>query len=175
MTKRKSVRKVRAQSSEEGYLQADFKKIMGRNDKLLIGLVSGVILILLIVTGILLFGRGKQIDQDNANLPASSQPIPTKKVLTPYPSIPPTTDFTVVINERRIYPADITITHGYSVILLNIGQKDLDIVGATPKDAMLNVGVIKNGEEKQIKFETAGVYKFKNQAQKDQIGTITVR
>lgn len=146
---------------------------MNKNEKIIMGLLVGGIVTFLILSIVLLFGRGGQSLEETTqtNIPAT----PTVKVLTtPYPTIPPTTDFYMQVNEKRFYPDNVTIERGRSVTILNIGSASTTVTPTTQGNAY-EFGTIAVSEEKVVKFDQPGVYRYTRTGQPDQILTITVK
>lgn len=145
---------------------------MNRNEKIIMGLLVGGIVTFLILSIILLFGRGGKSLEDVSQPDATT--TPTVKVLTtPYPTIAPVTDFYMQVNEDRFYPDAVGITKGHAVTILNIGKGSTTITPTTQGNTK-DFGVIEQGEEKTVKFDEPGVYRYTRTGKPDQILTITV-
>lgn len=120
------------------------------------GVLIGGILIFLILSLILLFGGKRE------ELPPLPQSVdPNQRVnTTPYPTIPPIENMTVLINERRLNPSDVTIKAGNMVSFFNIGTSAVTIQGADANSGFLNFTVPAN-ETYEYTFRNAGTYTYR--------------
>src|SRR4029079_6910371 len=124
--------------SEEGFISNELRRTMNKNEKIIMGILVGGIVIFLALSILVLFGKGKE--NLVGNLPTSTLG-PTKKVnLTPYPTIPVVKDSTVMINSRRFNPATVTIPAGGFIDFLNIDQAAITIEANDGNSSMLNIG-----------------------------------
>lgn len=156
--------------SQDGYISTDVKKIMGKNEKVIMGVLVGGIVVFLILSVVLLFGRGKQ------QLPTSIFPTksPEERVnTTPYPTIPPIKDMTVMVNERRLNPPDVSIKAGNYVSFFNIGDSTITIEGVDANSAFLNFSVA-TSDVREVKFSNPGKYTYRVKGNPKLVGTITI-
>lgn len=164
---------TRKDESQEGFVAEIPVKTMNKNEKIIMGILVGGIIVFLVLSIIILFGKGRK-SIDEANLPKST-PTPAVKVLTtPYPTIPPITDYFMQVNEKRFYPDVVDITKGHKVTILNIGKAAITITPTT-KGNTFDFGTIEQGKEKSINFDTPGVYRYTRTGKPDQSLIITVR
>ncbi len=126
----------------------------------------------LILSIVVLFGKGGKIttQPNELEVPANER---VKVLTTPYPTIPPITDFYMQVNEKRFYPDTVRIKKGHNVTIINIG-KTVTTISPTIADSAHDFGKIEPSEEKVIQFDTAGVYRYTRSEKPDQILTITV-
>jgi hypothetical protein len=165
-------RRRHSNTSQEGFVSNELKHTMNKNEKIIMGILLGGIIILLVLSIFVLFKKDTRI------VPVTPTAVVTPTVavaITPYPTIPPIADYTMQVNERRFYPDTVNIKAGHSVIIINIGQTDTDIEPTDKKNVSLAFGLIKPGEQKSIKFNRAGVYIYTRSEKPDQRLTITVR
>lgn len=149
-------------------------KSMNKNEKIIMGILVGGILIFLGLSLVVLFGKGKnEVSKTN---PAGIAPTPTIMILTtPYPTLPPITDFYMQVNEKMFYPLEVAITKGHAVTILNIGKAATTITPTIKSDGAGDFGTIASGEEKAVTFAKEGVYRYTRTGKPDQTLTITVR
>jgi plastocyanin len=160
------------EEGQKGFISDAFKRTMNKNEKIIMGLLVGGIVTFLILSIIVLFGRGGQSLEEITGTPAVT--TPTVKVLTtPYPTVPPVTDFLMQVNEKRFYPDAVSIAAGHNVTILNIGSSPTTITPTTQGNTQ-DFGTIAPGEEKVVMFDKAGVYRYTRTGVPDQILTITV-
>lgn len=162
------------QSSQEGYISSELKQAMSRNEKIIMGALIGGILIFLVIAILLLF-RQKDEGADITVPPAISGGTEEKVVLTPYPTIPPIENMTVVVNNRRFNPSSFSIPRGGTVDFLNMGTEPITIEGADGQSSMLNLGTIQPTEINGVTFDTPGTYRFRTSQNPQQIGVITIQ
>lgn len=160
-------------AEQKGFISNTFQRTMNKNEKIIMGLLVGGIVTFLILSIIVLFGRGgKEVEETTT--PANSS-TPTVKILTtPYPTIPPVTDFYMQVNEKRFYPDAVSIKKGHTVTILNIGSKATKITPTTQGNTK-DFGTIEPSEEKVVTFDQPGVYRYTRTGQPDQYLTITVQ
>lgn len=158
--------------SEKGFISNNLRRTMNKNEKIIMGVLVGGIVTFLVLSIIVLFGRNGKLSNTPTATPTST--VPTVKVLTtPYPTIPPITDFFMQVADDRFYPDALSIRKGHKVIILNIHTSGITInpsAGATSYD----FGRIESGDEKEINFDKAGVYRYTRSGKADQTLTITV-
>lgn len=95
--------------------------------------------------------------------------------ITPYPTIPPITDMSVMINSRRFNPKTVTINHGNHVGFQNISDTPMTLEAGDANSKMLNIGPIGSGDEMILKFDQPGVYTYKNAANPKETGTVIIK
>ncbi len=167
---RKNAHKKHAHADEQGYISTDLKRIMSRNEKIIMGVLVGGIVIFLILSVILLFGKGSQVTSPST--PVTT--LPTQRVnTTPYPTIPPIKDMTVMINARRLNPQSVTIKAGNNISFFNIGTDSVVIEGADSKSSFLNFTVAV-ADAKDVKFTNPGTYTYKVKGT-NLVGTIIIQ
>lgn len=159
-------------ADERGFISNAIRRTMNRNEKIIMGLLVGGIVTFLILSIVLLFGRGGKSNEEVSQPGVTT--TPTVKVLTtPYPTIPPITDFYMQVNEDRFYPDTVNITKGHVVTILNIGTSSTTITPTTQGNTK-DFGVIEQGKEKTVMFDKPGVYRYTRTGKPDQILTISV-
>lgn len=159
-------------SNERGFIASGLRSIMNKNEKIIMGVLVSGILVFLAISIILLFGKG---DKDTSSLIPTSTLGPTKKVnLTPYPTIPPIIDMTVMLNERMFNPSKTTIKRGNYIYFLNIGQNPITIEANDANSSMLNLGTIAPGDDKMVQFKDPGTYTYRNKAKPSETGVIVI-
>ena len=160
------------EKTQEGFISNNFRNTMNKNEKIIMGVLVGGIAMFLILSIVVLFGKGGKLTTQSTEqeVPASEK---VKVLTTPYPTIPPISDFFMQVNEKRFYPDNLTIKKGHNVTILNIG-KNTTTITPTAADSDHNFGEIKVSEEKVIQFDKAGVYRYTRDTKPDQILVITV-
>lgn len=158
-------------AGEEGYISTDIKKIMTKNERVIMGVLVGGIVVFLILSIVLLFGRGKQ----SVPTPGiQSNNLQQRVNTTPYPTIPPIEDMTVMINERRLNPSSVSIKAGNSVSFFNIGNNVIVIEPANSNSGFLNFSV-ESTDIREVKFTNPGKYSYKVKGNPQLVGTITIQ
>lgn len=160
-------------TSQEGFISGELKNVMSKNEKIIMGVLVGGILIFLVLSIILLFSRKDKPEE--IELPPAISGGSEKVVLTPYPTLPPIENMTVVMNNRRFNPDAFSIPRGGFVDFLNMGTEAISIEAADANSGMLNIGEIGPTETKSVTFETPGTYRFRNKDNPTQIGVITIQ
>lgn len=161
-----------ASTSEEGFISDDFKKSMTKNEKIIMVVLVGGILIFLALSIIILFARSK--DSSTTQLQTKTT-LEKKLPQTPYPTLPPIENMTVMMNARRFSPSAFAIPKGGFVSFFNIMTDPITIEAGDANSSMLNIGEIKPMEEKSVTFDTPGTYTFRNKDNPSQKGIITVK
>ena len=157
---------------EKGFISGAIKRTMNKNEKIIMGVLVGGIVVFLILSIVILFGRGGK-SADISSTPDAST-TPTVKVLTtPYPTVPPIEDYYMQVNETRFYPDSVVIQKGHSVTILNIGKASTTLTPTTQGNSK-DFGTIDVSEEKVVVFDETGVYRYTRTGKPDQILTITV-
>jgi len=179
-------------SNEEGFIASGFRNIvnrqslftnsfmnrrslftnsfMNKNEKVIMIILVAGIIVFLAISIILLFSKGK----NNISTIPSLTLGPTKKVATPYPTIPPIKDTTVMLNERMFNPPTAKIKRGNSVDFLNISQNPITIEANDNNSSLLNIGTLLPGGDKFIKFDVAGTYTYRNKDNPTETGIIII-
>lgn len=136
----------------------------------MMGVFIGGIILFLSFSIILFFSKG----DNKANTKITGGPTPTlQHASSPYPTIPPIKDMTVLINERRLNPPTVTIQSGNSIEFLNIGASSAVIEGEGQNSSFLNFTIEVN-DMRPVVFSTAGTYIYKVRGT-DLRGTITIK
>ncbi len=161
-------------SRKRELISGDLKNIMNKQEKIIMGALIGGILIFLIISIVLLFTNRGQNDEVELP-PAISGGSKEKVVLTPYPTLPPIENMTVVMNSRRFVPDVFNIKPGGFVDFLNLGSEPITIEANDAKSEKLNIGSIRAGQTERVTFESEGVYTFRNKDNPAMIGIITVK
>ncbi len=148
------------------------KKTM--NEKLLAGIIIGVIVILTLFT-FLIGGKGvvnKVANKVSTSSPALLSPTPFRR--PPTPTVSP--GETIMVTIHGFVPDKLTIKKGTSVNFANFSDTDtVDVEADDPKMTQLNIGVIKNNDTSNPVQLAAGVYTYHNQLKPTQKGTIVVQ
>lgn len=163
----------RHSDGQEGFIANAVRRTMNKNEKIIMGVLVGGIVVFLILSVVILFGKGSKKISDN-NVPTTSTTPAVKVLTTPYPTIPPVTDFYMQVNETRFYPETVSIDRNHTVTVLNIGKKTTTISPTTQGNAY-DFGEVEVGEEKSISFDKPGVYRYTRTGKPDQTLTITVK
>lgn len=145
-----------------------FKKLMTRNEKIIMGILIFGILVFIILSAVLLFGKGKMSSPQTATV----TPV-LRKNTEPYPTIPPIKDMTVMVNERRFNPQIVTIKAGNLISFFNIGDGPMTIEGVDTDMTSLNFTVAES-DTHEIRFSTPGKYTYRVKGKPTQIGTIII-
>lgn len=159
--------------SQKGFIADTIKRSMNKNEKIIMGLLVGGIVTFLVLSIILLFGRGGKSLEEITNNNNTSL-TPTVKVLkTPYPTNPPIDNFLMQVKEDGFYPDDVRIKVGASVTIINIGRGAITLAPTT-RDNTFEFGTINKGEEKTVTFNKAGIYRYTSESVAEDPLTITV-
>jgi plastocyanin len=161
-------------SQEEGFISQDGQKSMNKNEKIIMGVLILCIIFFLGLSIIILFQKGNE-KNTVSNIPNTSV-SPTRAInTTPYPTIPPVKNMTVMLNTRMFNPSTFSIPAGGMVDFLNIDTEPITLVGSDSNSQMLNLGPISSGDDKMVKFEKPGVYHYYNADNKNESGTIIIK
>lgn len=163
-------------TSEEGFISERTRNFMNNKEKLMMGILAGGILAFLVLSILILFGRGK--DQPADSVPAFDPKIEEarKRITTPYPTIPPIQDMTIMVSERRFNPQSFAIPRGGLVVFLNVGASPITIEPVDSKSEVLNsIGTLTLGQPKEIRMTEPGTYKYRNKENPDQVGEFTIQ
>lgn len=162
------------QRSEKGFIADKLISSMNNKDKIIMGLLVGGIVTLLILSIVILFGRGGKSLEEISNEQQDTIPTPTVKVLkTPYPTNPPVQNYLMQVNENRFYPDEVRISAGTSITIINIGTTDLTIVPTTQNNTY-DFGTVSQGGEKSVQFKEPGIYRYTAGANENGL-TVTVQ
>lgn len=143
---------------------------MSKNEKVIMGVLMGGIFIFLVLSVFLLFTRGER--DLSSQIPTSAGPQQRVNT-TPYPTIPPIEDMTVMINERRLNPQSVTIKSGNAISFFNIGASAIIIEGADENSDFLNFSVPES-EAFDYVFRNPGNYTYRVRGT-TLVGTITIQ
>ena len=145
---------------------------MNKNEKIIMGVLVGGIVMFLVLSIVVLFGKGGKLTTQTAEkeIPESEK---VKVLTTPYPTVPPITDFFMQVNEKRFYPDTVMIKKGHNVTILNIG-KDSMVISSSTNDTSHEFGTIEASGEKVVQFDRAGIYRYTRNVKPEQVLTITV-
>ncbi len=139
------------------------------------GILVGGIIIFLALSIILLFGRGKESGVENTpNTTTGGEPA-KKANVSPYPTIPPIQNSTVMMNSRRFNPSTVTIPRGGYIQFINIDQDPITIEANDAKSSVLNLGAIAPGEYKQVTFNNSGTFTYRNKEKSGLTGIIIIQ
>ena len=147
---------------------------MNKNEKIIMGILVGGIVIFLALSIIVLFGKGNKEDKSDTTPVVTSATTKDGRVIT-YPTLPPIVNMTIMINERRFNPDVATIKKGGFVDFFNVGDEDITIEANDQNSSFLNIGVLEATEDKQVTINTVGTYTFRNKANPKMVGTIIVK
>ncbi len=159
--------------SQEGFISNNLRKSMNKNEKIIMGVLIGGIVTFLVLSIIVLFGKGGRVSEQSPTTTSSTTPT-VKVITTPYPTVPPITDFFMQVNEKRFYPDAVGIRKGHKVTILNIAQAGITVNPTVKGENAYDFGRIESGEEKVVNFDKAGVYRYTRSGAPDQTLTITV-
>lgn len=165
---------VEEKSLKKDFISNELNRTMNKNEKIIMGILVGGIVIFLALSIILLFGKGKENVVDTTTPSASNEPA--KKVnLTPYPTIPPIENSVVMLNSRRFNPSPVTVPKGGYIQFLNIDSDPITIEPNDSNSSVLNLGAIAPGEYKQVTFNTSGTFSYKNKEKPSMTGIVIIK
>ena len=159
------------ESSQAGFITDEHRTTMNKNEKIIMGVLVVGIIAFLVLSIMVLFGRQNK-NETNTGAPTGGT---TKVNLTPYPTIPPIKDMTVMINSRRFNPSSVTIPRGGYVDFLNVDSGSIAIEGNDENSSILDIGVIESSEDKLVTFSTPGTYTYRNKNKPTMTGIIIVK
>ena len=174
MLKRRHEHKAHPQSnhSQEGFLSDEIKRTMNKNEKVIMGILVAGIIVFLILSVIVLFGKGNSGKTGTNELPT----IPTNMTThTPYPTIPPIVNTTIMISSRRFNPSVATIPKEGFIEFLNIDGEAITIEGNDENSKILNIGTIEPSDMKEVRFNAPGTYIYRNKAKPEMTGIIIIK
>lgn len=164
----------RVKSKEAGFISNELNRAMNKNEKIIMGILVGGIVVFLALSIILLFGKGKENVIDN-NIPTTLNESSKKVNLSPYPTVPPIQNSTVMLNARRFNPTPVTIPKGGYIQFLNIDPDPITIEANDSNSSVLNLGAIAPGEYKQVTFNTSGTFTYKNKEKPSMTGIVIIQ
>ena len=176
MRKRKHIRLSHQNEgkSQEGFIANDTRRSMNKNEKIIMGILVGGIIVFLALSILVLFSKNKQ---NNVYKVTDTTTLgPTKKVnLTPYPTIPPIKYQTVQLHSRTFVPDKAEIPKGGFVSFLNIDENAITIEANDQNSTVLNLGSFEPGELKEVTFNSSGTYTYRNKAKPTETGIIIIK
>lgn len=160
-------------SGQKGFIADTIRRSMNKNEKIIMGLLVGGIVTFLVLSIVILFGRGGQsLEEITTN--ETTSVAPTIKVLkTPYPTNPPVDNFLMQVKEDGFYPDDVRVSVGASVTIINIGSGSITLTPTT-RDNAYEFGTIGQSEEKTVTFDKAGTYRYTSESVAEDPLTIVV-
>ena len=145
------------------------KKPMTKEQKIIIGLISGVIIIL----GFLTFAlNGKNVERIQKKVANNQGPIPKVSLI---PTQVPKKAETIMVSSTGFIPNKITVTSGTAVNFANFSGNPIDIESEGDKTLVMNIGVVANGDTTEQKPLLRGSYGYYNKFHPNQKGTIIVQ
>jgi len=174
MIRRKNEHKLHPQSNnfQEGFLSDEIKRTMNKNEKVIMGILVAGIIVFLILSIIVLFGKGNSSKTGTSDLPS----IPTNMAThTPYPTIPPIVNTTVMVTSRRFNPNVATIPKEGFIEFLNIDAEAITIEANDENSKILNIGVLEPSDMKEVRFNAPGTYTYRNKEKPEMSGIIIIK
>lgn len=166
-------RKHSSRSSEEGFVSNDLKSTMNKNEKIIMGILIGGIILFLILSMFVLLRKNR------TNITTQKPPstvVPTQRVnLTPYPTIPPVKNDTVLLHSRLFNPQSVSIPRGGMIDFINIDTEPITIEAKDTASKIVDLGILQPNEDKIVTFKNAGTYTFRNHNITSEIGIIIVK
>lgn len=160
--------------SKKDFISNELTRTMNKNEKIIMGILVGGIVVFLALSIILLFSKSKE--NVVGNVPTVTTDESEKKVnLTPYPTIPPIENTVIMMNTRRFNPADASIPKGGYIQFMNIDADPMTIEAGDDNSSVLNLGTIQPGEYKQVTFNSQGTFTFRNKNKTSEIGTVVIK
>ncbi len=174
MLRRRHEHKAHPQSnhSQEGFIGSEVKKSMNKNEKIIMGILVAGIIVFLLLSIIVLFGKGKQNNVSVENTPSVPMNTTTN---TPYPTIPPIVNTTVMVSSRRFNPNVATIPKEGFISFLNIDADAITIEANDENSKILNIGTLEPSDLKEVRFNTPGTYTYRNKANPEMTGIIIIK
>ena len=159
-------------NSQEGFISNELKKTMNKNEKVIMGILVAGIVVFLVLSIIVLFGKGKQNNGTGGTIPT----VPTNMAThTPYPTIPPVINTTIMINARRFNPSVATIPKEGFIQFLNIDGQPITIEANDANSTVLNIGTIDPSGLKEVRFNASGTYTYRNKSKPEMTGIIIIK
>ena len=174
MLKRRHEHKSHIQSdqSQSGFISNDTKKTMNKNEKVIMGVLVAGIIVFLILSIIVLFGKGNSGKTGTNDIPT----VPTNMAThTPYPTIPPIVNTTVMVSSRRFNPNVATIPKEGFIEFLNIDADVITIEANDDNSKILNIGALEPSDMKEVRFNTPGTYTYRNKNKPEMTGIIIIK
>lgn len=153
------------------------KKTMSKEQKIIIGIITGVILIL----GVLIFLlNGKNVDRVRESKTGVKEAEQIRTVPSLIPTLVPKKAETIMVSSTGFVPDKLTIRKGTFINFANFSAASVDVESDDHPThklfPILNIGVLANGDTSEQKmFDTPGVYKFHNHLAPNQKGMIIVQ
>lgn len=160
------------ESSQAGFVASELRKTMNKNEKIIMAVLIIGIIAFLALSIFVLFTKQTRNTLNNGTNPAGGT---TNVNLTPYPTIPPIENMTVMVNSRRFNPASASIPRGGFVDFLNVGSESIVIEANDSNSSILNLGTIEASNDKQVTFNDPGTYTYRSKARPTMTGIITVK
>jgi plastocyanin len=148
---------------------------MNKNEKIIMGILVGGIVIFLALSIILFLGKGKENVVENIPTSTTTEESSKKANISPYPTVPPIQNSTVMMNSRRFNPASVTIPRGGYIQFINIDSDPMTIESNDSNSSVLNLGAIAPGEYKQVTFNTPGTFTYKNKEKPGMTGIVIIQ
>lgn len=145
---------------------------MNKNEKIIMAVLVAGIIAFLALSIFVLFRKQSDNAMHNNTTPGGGT---TNVNLTPYPTIPPIQNMTVMVNSRRFNPASTSIPRGGFVDFLNVGSESIVIEANDSNSSILNLGTIEASNDKQVTFNDPGTYTYRSKARPTMTGIITVK
>ena len=175
MLKRRHEHKSHTKSdqSQSGFIASDLKKTMNKNEKVIMGVLVAGIIVFLVLSIVVLFGKGKQNDKSTTE---ATPTVPLNKTTNkPYPTIPPIVNSTIMVNSRRFAPNVATIPKEGFVQFINIDTEAITIEANDANSSMLNIGTLETSDMKEVRFTASGTYTYRNKAKPEMTGIIIIK
>jgi plastocyanin len=159
--------------SQEGFISSDNRKSMNKNEKVIMGILVAGIIVFLILSIIVLFGKGKNNTTTSVN---NIPTVPTNMTThTPYPTIPPIVNTTIMVNSRRFNPSVATIPKEGFIEFLNIDADAITIEANDENSKILNIGTLEPSDMKEVRFNAPGTYTYRNKEKPQMTGIIIIK
>ncbi len=159
-------------SAKKELISSDIKKSMNKNEKVIMGILVAGIIVFLILSIIVLFGKGKNNTTTVNNIPT----VPTNMAThTPYPTIPPIVNTTIMVNSRRFNPSVATIPKEGFIEFLNIDADAITIEANDENSKILNIGTLEPSDMKEVRFNAPGTYTYRNKEKPQMTGIIIIK
>lgn len=160
-------------NSQGGFISNELKKTMNKNEKVIMGVLVSGIIIFLVLSIVVLFGKG---NKNNNNTLNSTPTVPTNVAThTPYPTIPPIVNTTVMVSSRRFNPSVATIPKEGFIQFLNIDAEAITIEANDANSQILNIGTLEPTDMKEVRFNATGTYTYRNKNKPEMTGIIIIK
>lgn len=142
---------------------------MTKEQKIIIGLISGVIIIL----GFLIFAlNGKNVEKVQKRVQENESP---KALVSLIPTQVPKRAETIMVSSTGFVPNRLTIPAGTGVNFANFSGNPVDIESEGNAAIVLNIGIVANGDTTEQKLLLKGTYTYYNKFHPNQKGTIVAQ